>query len=212
MRRSLTWILAGLVVLAFGCSKAPTDKVAAAEKAVEEASAAGAADYLAEDFTKLTEMLASAKKEIADQDSKMAFLRDYQKAEQLLASVEADAERLKSDAVKQKEQMKAVALQAQKDAQGAVTAAKGLLAKAPVGKDRAAVESIRADLDGLDKSLPEVQTALDTGDYKAATAKAKAIQDKSQGVSAELEAAIAKVSQAQGQAAKAKSGKPKKKK
>jgi hypothetical protein len=71
-----------------------------------------------------------------------------------------------------------------------------LVKRAPVGKDRAAVEAIKADAQGLTASLSEVQTAIDAGDYLAAQAKAKAIKEKSQAVAAEIQTALAKVSSA----------------
>ncbi|TLY13411.1 MAG: hypothetical protein E6K69_09120, partial [Nitrospirae bacterium] len=78
------------LALAMGCAKPPTDRLGAAEKAVTEARAAGAPTYTAEDFAKLEGMLTAAKNEIAEQDAKLALLRDYGKAEQLLAAVETD--------------------------------------------------------------------------------------------------------------------------
>jgi hypothetical protein len=181
-----------------GCAKAPTEKLAAADKAVEDARAAGAPQYMAEDFQKLESLLNSAKSEIAAQDSKMAFLRDYGKAEQGLASVQADAGRVTAESGKKKEEAKAAAVQAQQAAQEAVKTAQELVAHAPVGKDRAALEAIKADAGGLTNSLAEVQEALDKADYQAAQAKAKAIQEKAQAVATEIQTAMSKVSTAKG--------------
>lgn len=206
MRRWLMFGLAPVLLLAVGCAKAPTDKIEAAEKGVNEARTAGAPSYMAEDFAKLEGMLANAKKEIADQDAKMAFLRDYGKAEQLLASVETDAGRVTADTAKKKEEAKVAATQAQQAAQEAVKTAQALVAKAPAGKDRAALEAIKADAKGLTASLTDVQAAIDAGDYLAAQAKAKAIQEKSDAVATEIRNALAKVS-----AAKGSKGKPTKK-
>ena len=100
---------------------------------------------------------------------------------------------------KKKEEMKAAAIQAHRDAQAAVKTAQQLVAKAPVGKDRAALEAIKADVRGLNASLTEVAAALEAGDYKAAQSKAKAIQDKSHSVSAEIQSALAKTGAAKGQ-------------
>ncbi|MBM4121379.1 MAG: hypothetical protein FJ249_02140 [Nitrospira sp.] len=202
MKRLLVFALAPLLVLAAGCAKAPTEKLAAAEKAVSEAQAAGAPTYMAEDFAKLDGMLNNAKKEIADQDAKFAFTRDYEKAEQLLTTVQTDAGRVTAETGKKKEEAKAAAVQAQQAAQGAVKTAQDLVAKAPVGKDRAALEAIKADAQGLATSLSEVQAAIDSGDYLGAQAKAKAIQEKSQAVASEIQTAMAKVG-----GAKAKKGK-----
>ncbi|MEW6542687.1 MAG: hypothetical protein AB1411_03655 [Nitrospirota bacterium] len=198
MKRWFAGALAPLFVLAVGCAQAPTEKLAAAEKAVNEARTAGAPAYLAEDFAKLEGALNSAKKEIADQDAKFALVRDYGKAEELLASVQTDAGRVTTEAGKKKEEAKAAAAQAQQAAQESVKKTQELVAKAPAGKDRAALEAIKADAAGLAASLAEVQKAIDAEDYLAAQAKAKAIQEKSQAVSAEVEKALAKVSAAKG--------------
>lgn len=201
MVRVLTFALAWALVLT-GCAQAPTEKLAAADKAVNEARSAGASNYMAEDFAKLEGMLTNAKNEIAAQDSKFAPLRDYGKAEQLLASAQADAARVTTDTAKKKEEAKAAALQAQQAAQEAVKHAQGLVAKAPAGKDRAALEAIKADAQGLAKSLNEVQGAIDAGDYLAAQAKAKAIQEKGQAIASEVQTAMAKVQSAKKATAK----------
>lgn len=206
MRHMLTFALAPVLLVAVGCSKAPTDKLAGAEKAINEARTAEAPDYMAEDFAKIEGMLTTAKNEIAQQDAKMALLRDYDKAEQLLTTAQTEAVRVIGEVGKKKEEVKATAIRAHHDAQAAVKTAQDLVAKAPVGKDRAALESIKTDVKGLGTSLTEVQTALDAGDYKTAQAKAKAIQDKSQAVSAEIQFALAKTG-----AAKAQKGAPAKK-
>jgi hypothetical protein len=185
-------LMPGLVMMVAACAQPPTEKLAAAEKAVADARAAGAQTYMGEDFTKLEGMLASAKKEVAEQDAKFALLRDYGKSEQLLASVSSDAGRVTTETAKKKEEAKAAAAQAQQAAQAAVTAAQALVAKAPAGKDRAALQAIKADSEGLTASLAEIQKAIDGGDYQGAQAKAKAIQEKAQAISTEVETALAK--------------------
>ena len=67
------------------------------------------------------------------------------------------------------------------------------VAKAPVGKDRAAVEAIKNDVEGLKSLLKQVQASIDKEDYPAAQTQAKAIHDMSQGVSTEIQNALAKV-------------------
>ena len=199
MRHVCTFAVAPLLLLVLGCAKAPTDKLAAAEQAVNEARTAGAADYMAEDFAKIEGMLGNAKTEISQQDAKVAVLRDYEKAEQLLVAAQTESNRVMGEVGRKKEEVKAAAIQAHHDAQAAVKTAQQLVAKAPVGKDRAALEAIKADVRGLSASLTEVSTALEAGDYKAAQSKAKAIQDKSQSVSAEIQSALAKTGAAKAQ-------------
>lgn len=185
-------LMLGAILLA-GCAKPPAEQIDAAEKAVKEAQMSGAATYTAQEYAKLEASLTAMKKEVTDQDGKFALFRDYGKAEQLAASAKADGERVKADAVKKKEEAKAGALQAQQVAKEAVKSTVELVAGAPVGKDRAALEAIKNDVEALKASLNQVQLAIDKEDYPAAQAQAKAIHDKGQAVSAELQNALAKV-------------------
>ena len=181
------------MVLAAGCAKPPAEQIDAAEKAVAEARQSGAATYTADEYAKLEGTLAALKKEVGEQDAKFALFRDYGKAEQLAASTKADGERVKAEAAKKKEEAKAAALQAQQVAQEAVKSTVDLVAQAPVGKDRAALEAIKNDTEALKASLNQVQIAIDKEDYPAAQTQAKAIHEKSQAVSAEIQQALAKV-------------------
>lgn len=196
MKRLLMFAMVPILLLSAACAKAPTEKVTAAEKAVNDARTAGAPKYAPEEFAKLESALTNAKNEVAEQDAKFGFLRDYEKAEQSLAATQTEATRVSAETAKRKEEAKAAAVQAQQAAQSAVTTAQDLVSKAPLGKDRAALEAIKADIDGLATSLPDIQKTIDAEDYQAAQAKAKAVQDKSQAVSAELESALAKVHKA----------------
>ncbi len=189
-------------LLVSGCTQPPSDQIHAAEKAVQEAQQSGAPTYTADEYAKLEGTLAALKKEVNDQDGKLALFRDYGKAEQLAASAKADGERVKSETAKRKEEAKAAALQAQQVAQAAVKSTWDLVGQAPVGKDRAAVEAIKTDAEALKASLNQVQMALDKEDYPAAQAQAKAIHEKSQAVSAEIQTALTKVGKGVGLAKK----------
>jgi hypothetical protein len=175
------------------CAKPPTEQIEAAEKAVKEAQASGASTYVPDEYAKIEGTLAALKKDETDQEGKFALFRDYGKVEQLALAAKSEAERLKTEATKKKEEAKAAALQAQQVAQEAVKTTLALVAKAPTGKDRAALESIKADAEALKASLNQVQMAIDTSDYPTAQTKAKAIHEKSQAVSREIETALAKI-------------------
>jgi hypothetical protein len=107
--------------------------------------------------------------------------------------VRTDGERVRAEAATKKQEAKAAALQAQQVAQEAVKSTLDLVSRAPVGKDRAALESIKADADALSSSLNQVQSAIEKEDYPAAQAQAMSIHEKSQAVSSEIEQALAKV-------------------
>jgi len=182
-----------MIIIIGGCAKPPAEKIEAAEKAVKDAQNSGANIYAPEEYAKLEGTLAAMKKEVADQDSKFALFKDYGKVEQLAASTSTDAVRIQGETSKKKEEAKAAALQAQQVANDAVSSTLQLVSKAPVGKDRAAIEAIKNDAEALKASLTQVQMAIDKEDYPAAQAQAKSIDEKSRAVSAEIEAALAKV-------------------
>jgi hypothetical protein len=196
-------VMCALLMLA-ACAKPPTEQIEAAEKAIKEAQANGASTYVPNEYAKIEGTLAALKKEVTDQDGKLALFRDYGKVEQFAVTAKSEADRLKTETTKKKEEAKAAALQAQQVAQEAVTATLALVEKAPTGKSRAALESIKADAEALKSSLNQVQMAIDTADYPTAQTKAKAIHEKSQAVSHEIETALAKIGKGKPSAAKKK--------
>jgi hypothetical protein len=185
--------IVGICLLMSGCAQPPADQINAAEQAVKEAQQGGAATYVANDYAKVEGLLSAMKAEVAEQDAKFALLRDYGKAEQLATTAKAEAERVKADAVKKMEEAKFAAVQAHQAAQASVASTVELVAKAPAGKDRAALESIKTDAEALRSSLNDVQIMLDKADYRGAETKANAIQQKADAVSHEIETALAKI-------------------
>ncbi|HLZ32645.1 MAG TPA: hypothetical protein VKP13_01420 [Nitrospira sp.] len=203
MHHAVLPLLCTFALLA-GCAQPPTDQINAAEQAVKDAQQSGAATYVANDYAKIEGLLGALKKEVADQDAKFALLRDYGKAEQLAATAKSEAERVKTEAVTKMEEAKHAAVQAHQVAQDAVKSTLELVAKAPAGKDRAALESIKTDAEALKASLNDVQMMIDKSDYLGAQTKAQAIHEKSQTVSREIEAALAKIGKGKPTAAKKK--------
>jgi len=183
----------GMSLLLGGCAQPPADQINAAEQAVKDAQQNGAATYVANDYAKVEGLLAAMKTEVAEQNAKFALFRDYGKAEQLAVTTKAEAERVKADAAKKLEEAKFAAVQAQQAAQATVASTLALVAKAPAGKDRAALESIKTDAEALKASLNDSQMLIDKADYLGAQTKAKAIQEKGEAVSREIETALAKI-------------------
>ncbi|MDF0645658.1 MAG: hypothetical protein P0111_16630 [Nitrospira sp.] len=184
------------LLLLGGCAQPPADQISSAEQAVKDAQHSGAATYAADEYAKLEGGIAAIRKEVADQEAKFALFRDYGKVDQLVATVKTDAERIKAESLKKLEEAKMSAVQAHHAAEDAVKRAADLIATAPAGKDRAALESIKADADALKASLNDVQMMIDKSDYLTAQTKAKAIQEKSQALAHEVEAALAKIAKA----------------
>jgi len=196
MKPLLKYFTYGLLVMFIlaGCAKQPTEDINAAQKAVEDAKAAGSAKYIPEDTKKVDDSLTAALNEIKAQDSKFALTRNYDKAKQMLAQAKADAEKVKTDIPSKKEEAKKNALASQEAARASVKEAKALLTKAPMGKGaRADIEALKGDIKGLEDSLPELQQLIEKEDYVVATDKAKAIKEKADGVSNQIKEAMQKV-------------------
>ncbi|TAJ22971.1 MAG: hypothetical protein EPO64_12365 [Nitrospirae bacterium] len=181
------------VVLMAGCAQPPVQQLEAAQKAVEVARTAGALDYAKEDFMKLEQAFGQAKEELAKQEQTLAIFRSYSKADELLRRVRDDARSVATNAAAKKEEAKTAAVAQEKEAQMIVASAQELLAKAPVGKDRVAVESIENDLHGMQAGLEAVRQMIAKGDYLGAESQAKGITEKGGVVSAEIRKAIEKV-------------------
>ena len=193
MKTKSLLVAAVACVLLSGCARPPADQINAAEQAVKDAQQSGAATYVANDYAKVEGLLTAMKPEVAEQDGTFALLRDYGKAEELAVMTKTEAEGVKVEAVKKMEEAKFAATQAHQAAQASVASAMDLVAKAPAGKDRAALESIKTDAVALKASLNDVQMMLDKNDYLGAQTKAKAIQEKADAVSHEIETALAKI-------------------
>jgi hypothetical protein len=196
MKSLLKYFSYGLLVMFIlaGCAKQPTEDINAAQKAVEDAKAAGSAKYTPEDTKKVDDSLTAALNEIKAQDSKFALSRSYDKAKQMLAQVKADAEKVKTDIPSKKEEAKKNALAGQEAAKASIKEAKALLAKAPMGKGaRADIEALKGDIKGLEDSVPELQQLIEKEDYVVAIDKAKAIKEKADGVSNQIKEAMKKV-------------------
>ena len=200
--RHLLVSIVGMCLLMSGCAQPPADQINAADQAVKDAQQSGAATYVPDDYAKLEGLLSAMKTEVAEQDGKFALLRDYGKAEQLAATTKAEAERLKTEAAQKLEEAKFGATQAHHAAQASVTSTLELVAKAPVGKDRAALQTIKTDAEALKASLNDVQMMIDKGQYLGAETKANAIQEKADAVSHEIETALAKIGKGKAMARK----------
>ena len=171
---------------------APADKLAAAQKAVNEARASGAQTLMSEEFAKLEALLARAKAEIEEQNGRLGFLRNYATANDLLDAVLTEAARLKVEAEHRQDEVKAAAVQSQRGAQEAVLLAQDLLEEAPGGKEQATLLAIKVEVQKLDVSLAEINAAMDSGNYPAAEARAGEIRSRADGIVAELRRAIEK--------------------
>ncbi len=194
MKNVLKFMALAMVVVFVlaGCGKQPTEEMNAAKTSIDAFIADGAEKYDAAGAKGLNDAMQAAQDEIKVQDAK--FFKDYKKAKELLVKAKADADKLKTELAAKKEEAKKNALAGQETAIAAVAEAKALLDKAPKGKgSQADIEAFKADLKGIEDSLAEVKTAVDSEDFNAAIEKANAIKDKATAISDQVKAAMEKV-------------------
>jgi len=193
MVRKYTALLAVLVAafVLIGCAKPPTEEMNATKASVDALMAAGAETYTPELAAEVKGEFDAAMAEVKLQDEKT--FKSYGKAKEMLAAVKTKAEGSVATVEAKKEETKQQAMTAQQAAQAAVTEAAALVKKAPRGKGTTEdIEALKADVAGLEESLPEVQQMLDAGDYMAALEKATSIEQKAKEVSEQITAAIEK--------------------
>ena len=180
------------IILVTGCAQPPTEQLEAAQKSVEIAQAAGAAEYAKADFTALEQQFALAKDEIAKQEKALSIFRSYRDADKMLVKVVEAGGSVAAKAAQNKEAAKTAAIALEKEALQVVASTKELIAKTPTGKERAAVEVIKQDVAGLERSLSAIHQLIEKEDYIGAEAQAKAVMEEGKALSMEIQIAIDK--------------------
>jgi hypothetical protein len=180
------------ILIMNGCAQPPTRQLEEAQKAVEAARAAEAETYVKDDFIRLEQEFAVAKDELAKQEKALSLFRSYDNADAILIKVVEDGGRVAAQASQNKEAAKTAALAMEQEAQYVVVTAKELMAKAPTGKERAAVEAIKQDLNGLETGLGKAHQLVDQKAYIEAMMQARAVKEKGGAVVEELQRAIEK--------------------
>jgi putative hemolysin len=190
LTRTMLIMIAAVALLA-GCAKPPETELAAAKASIDKAVAAGAETYCTQEIGKVKSDLSAAQKEIATQQEK--FWKNFDNAKAMLIKVDADAKAAEALVAPRKEEAKQAAIAAEGEAKAALEEAKALLAKAPKGKGtRADIEAFKADLKGIEDSLPEIATLIASEQYFPAKEKADALKAKAADISAQITAAMEK--------------------
>lgn len=176
--------------LTIACAKAPHEGQQAAEKAVQQARNVGAPAYLPEAFHALESKLESAKEEISAQYKRSEFRRDYSRAISLLAQTQAEGDRIVEEARKRKEEAKAAALHEREQAKEAVHEVRELVERAEQATEsplRTVPDQLKTEAGELNRTLAEVETAIDADNHLVAKTKAKAVQEKSHKLQSEMQ-------------------------
>jgi len=167
--------------LVVACAKAPYDGQQAAEKAVQEARNVGAPIYLPKEFSALEAKLETAKEEISAQYKLSEFRRDYSRANSLLTETQVEGSRIIAETQKRKQDAKAAALQEREQAEEAVHEVRELVERAektPASSLGKVSDELKAEAGELNRTLAEVETAIEADNHLVAKNKAKAVQEK----------------------------------
>lgn len=174
------------------CAQAPTADIEAATAALDQAAAAGAADYAAEALKAAQDAKAQLEAELKAQDGSFMLMRSYTEATKLATTAKEAAALASKAAAEGKEKAKGEAAQAVTDAQATLQAATGLLEKAPRGKGTAQdIEAMKTDLAGAATALADAEAAIKTEKFKDALAKAAAARTAADTVKSAVEQAMA---------------------
>jgi hypothetical protein len=191
--RGRTWLACFILTalsLIVACAKPPYDRLQAAEKAVQQARTAGAPIYAPEEFNALEAKLETAKEEISAQYKVSEFRRDYSRANNLLTETQAEGDRIIVEAQKRKDNAKAAALQERKQAEEAVFEVRELVDRVEHSGSSLGgkvPDELRAKAGELNRTLAEVETAIEADNHLVAKNKAKAVQEKSQRLQSEVQ-------------------------
>lgn len=180
MKFRVAFLSLTVAALLIGCAQAPQVELDAAKAAVDTAKAAQAEMYAPEALAEVQQAMTAAEAEIAAQAEKLAFLRKYDTAKQLIADATTKAEAARQAAIDGKAAAKAAAEEAVTAANTALTMAQDTLAslgdckKKP--KDFASqVELMNGTLSGLAARIGELSGMVANEDFSGATQAAGAL-------------------------------------
>lgn len=194
MSKTLLGISLVAAIVLVGCQKAPTDQVAAAQTALDEARAAEADKYAPDEFGMAQASFSQATEQISQQEEAFFLTRNYGEADRLLKETVAQVETARTAAVANKEKVRQEVEVLTTETQAAIDAAKAILAKAPRGKDtREELAAMQADLDATTAALASAQEMFASGDYLGAKASLTQSMEKANAVSTEVQMAMQKV-------------------
>ncbi len=186
-------MVVGTTVLFSGCAKFPEAEVGVAKTAIENAGAAGAEAYLADQFNALQDSLNVAMQALELQKSK--WIPNYKNEIAQLAAIKPMADELIVKTEERKTEIRSEIQGALAEIQALLTENNELIAKAPKGKEgTAALTQIKEELAVVETAVTEVGTMMESGDLMTALTRAKSAQEKATSINTEMKDVMAKTS------------------
>lgn len=193
-----TALIVGVVTVAAGCAKPPTDQIARAEQALAAAEQAEAPVYAADEWAAAQTAMDTAQAEIAAQQAKFALIRSYTKATELMTAAGDLAQAAEEAGAAGREKARTDAESLLGQIRAGLEAATGLIAdlegcrRRPKGFARD-LEMLQGTLQGLQQAVPQVEGAVAGGRFKEAITEATSLGSQVEAFVSDLEAAKAKI-------------------
>jgi len=186
--RNLIAIVALVMVAAVACAKAPQEDVDSAKAEMDKARQAQGDVWAPNEYQAAEQAMTAAEAEIQTQNGK--WIKNYDKAKELLATAREEAGKASTAAAANKEQAKKDAEAAIAAADTALQTAQGNLKVAPVTKDsRADLALFKSDLETYSGTLEQARQAFTSEDYKKAIESANSVKEKATSIADQLEEA-----------------------
>jgi hypothetical protein len=194
MKNKVLMGLAAIAMVAFlsSCGKVPQAKVDAVNAAIAAAQTAEAAVYVPAELAAVQDSMKAINAAIEVQNSKL--FKKFGPIELKLDATLAAANKVSTDAVAKKEEVKKEAETLLTEIKGVIEENGTLMKKAPRGKEGAAVlEQMKTEMTTIEASVVEAQASYDKGAFMDSLNKVKAAKERAVGINTELKDAIAKV-------------------
>jgi hypothetical protein len=187
-RRNIIAIVALLIVAAVACAEAPKEDQDSAKAEMEKAQQAHADTWAPNEYQAAEQAMSAAEAEIQAQNAK--WIKNYDKAKELLAKSREEAAKAAAAAAANKEQARKDAESSIAAADTALQTAEGNLKVAPVTKDsKADLALFKSDLETLKGTLEQARQGFAAEDYKKAIESANSVKEKATSIADQLEAA-----------------------
>ena len=187
-RNSIVATVALVFVAAVACAKAPQEDISAAQADLDKAREAQAETWAPNEYQAADSAWKAANDEIQAQNAK--WIKNYDKAKELLTKTKEEAAKAAQAAAANKEQARTDSEAAITAADTSLTAAEAGLKVAPVTKDsRADLALFKSDVENLRGTLEQARQAFASEDYKRALESANSVKDKATSIADQLEQA-----------------------
>lgn len=189
--RSTVLTLTGLAALTLACAKEPLPEIEGARNSLQALQTSDAVSYAPQALTDAQDAMALLDAELKAQQDKFAMFRSYDKTTQLAAAAKSTAERGLQQAETAKEEARNQAATMLAELKTNIEEIKTLMAEAPKGKGtQADLAALGSDLQQVEVTLTEADTAFAAGSYREASAKLEAAKQGGERIKSDIVAAI----------------------